>query len=28
VFINILEIQKPELDAQLIGESGAMQLET
>ena len=27
VFINILEIQKPELDAQLIGESVAMQLE-
>ena len=27
VFINIQEIQKPELDAQLIGESVAMQLE-
>ena len=27
MFINILEIQKPELDAQLIGESVAMQLE-
>ena len=27
VFINILEIQKPELDAQLIGESVAAQLE-
>jgi small subunit ribosomal protein S3 len=27
VFINILEIQKPELEAQLIGESVAMQLE-
>jgi len=27
VFINILEIQKPELDAQLISESVAMQLE-
>ena len=27
VFINILEIQKPELDAQLIAESVAMQLE-
>src|SRR3990167_4543366 len=27
VFINILEIQKPELDAQLVGESVAMQLE-
>ena len=28
VFINIQEIQKPELDAQLIGESVAMQLES
>src|SRR6185295_14857174 len=27
VFINILEIQKPELDSQLIAESVAMQLE-
>ena len=27
VFINIQEIQKPELDAQLVGESVAMQLE-
>ena len=27
VFINIQEIQKPELDAQLIGESVAMRLE-
>ena len=27
MFINIQEIQKPELDAQLIGESVAMQLE-
>ena len=27
VFINIQEIQKPELDAQLIGESVALQLE-
>ena len=27
VFINILEIDKPELDAQLVGESIAMQLE-